>query len=292
MSKAISQLSNSPISQALLTVIIYALYGTIIGVSLIPSAFLLQGAWHMFLTVRTPLSVPAFSIACGLALFLYFCTGTVVMGSFIRLVTLGIKPGRYPVLSLTMLRWMVYSGVYHLAGMTILAYVPMSFLGILFCKLMGAKIGKNVRLNTWFLNDAYLLEIGDNVVIGGKTDVSCHTVEGGKLILQRVKIGDNTLIGQRCYVSPGVTIGANCVIGQYAFIRKGTEIPDKSVISAIAGMPIRAVARIEREGLGGPRTRSAAGPSGDVADVKGHQSAAPNPADPSEEHDMTDGRSA
>jgi acetyltransferase-like isoleucine patch superfamily enzyme len=158
-----------------------------------------------------------------------------------------MKAGRYPMVSFTMLRWLIYSGVYHLAGKTILDYLPLSFLIIIFFRIVGAKIGKNAALNTWFLNDAYLLEIGDNVVIGGKSDISCHTFEKGTLLLQHVKIGDNTLIGQQCYISPGVTIGKNCVIGQYSFIRKNKQIPDRTVIAALGGLPIRAITRMENE---------------------------------------------
>jgi acetyltransferase-like isoleucine patch superfamily enzyme len=210
-----------------------------------PSVAFVYLAWGWFMSTPTVLSLSAFSVCLGLALYLYFFTGVIVMGTAVRLFSLGIKPGTYPFVSLTMLRWMIYSGIYHLAGTTILAYVPMSFLGLLFFRIFGARLGKNVRLNTWTLNDAYLLEIGDNVVVGGKTDISCHTIEGGKLLLQPVRIGADTLIGQRCYVSPGVVIGRRCVIGQYAFLRKNTTVPDRSIISAIAGMPIRAVSRIE-----------------------------------------------
>jgi len=90
------------------------------------------------------------------------------------------------------------------------------------------------------------MEISDNVVIGGKSDISCHTFEKGFLLLQSVKIGANTLIGQQCYVSPGVTIGNNCVIGQYSFIRKNKIIPDNSVIAALGGLPIREITRLEK----------------------------------------------
>jgi acetyltransferase-like isoleucine patch superfamily enzyme len=123
----------------------------------------------------------------------------------------------------------------------------MTFLITMFFRIIGAKIGKNVQINTWFLNDAYLLEIGDNVVIGGKTDVSCHSFEGGSLILNNVTIGCHTLIGQRCYISPGTTIGENSVIGQYVYVRKNTVVPPRTVLSSIAGLPLRTVARIERQ---------------------------------------------
>ena len=115
-----------------------------------------------------------------------------------------------------------------MAGRLVLSFVPMSFFINIFFKIVGAKIGKNVRINSWFLNDAYLLEIGDNVFIGGKTDVSCHTFENNVLILKNVKIGANSTIGQRCYISPGATIGDHSVIGQYCFIRKNKTIPPHS----------------------------------------------------------------
>jgi len=66
-------------------------------------------------------------------------------------------------------------------------------------------------------------------------------------LLQHVKIGDNSFIGQQCYISPGVTIGKNCIIGQYSFIRKNKDIPDRTVIAALGGMPIRAITRLENE---------------------------------------------
>jgi acetyltransferase-like isoleucine patch superfamily enzyme len=246
MKRILAIVGESELIQAAVTLVVYAAHAAVIGLSLLPSIYLLSFAKRTFLADGSPLHVVAFSVACGLAVFLYFITGTIVMSLLIRIISLGMKAGRYPMYSFTMVRWLIYSGIYHLAGKTILDYLPMSFLGILFFRIMGARIGKNVSLNTWFLNDAYLMEISDNVVIGGKSDISCHTFEKGFLLLQSVKIGANTLIGQQCYVSPGVTIGNNCVIGQYSFIRKNKIIPDNSVIAALGGLPIREITRLEK----------------------------------------------
>jgi acetyltransferase-like isoleucine patch superfamily enzyme len=249
MKKALDLLANSPFTQVVITLIVYALYGTLVGLSLVPSMFLLWYAWQVLMTATLAAGIVIFSICCGLALFLYFITGAVVLGLALRIITLGIKPGRYPFVSFVMVRWLVYSGIYQLATTTILAHVPVSFVGNLFFRLFGAKLGKNVKVNTSFLNDAYLLEIGDDVVIGGKTDISCHSIERGTLILRPVKIGSGTLIGQGCYISPGVTIGSNCVIGQYAFLRKNAVVPDRAIMGAIGAMPIRAVTKIEKGGF-------------------------------------------
>ena len=79
----------------------------------------------------------------------------------------------------------------------------------MFYILLGAKIGKNVFINTPKLSDAYLLELGDNVVIGGDSAITCHIFEGNSLILGKIKIGSNSLIGAESYIMPGVTIGEN-----------------------------------------------------------------------------------
>lgn len=246
MKKILAFVGESEIVKAILTLIVYCFNAAIIGVSLVPSVYLLAWAWKAWMTAPSFEHVLLFSIACGASVFVYFITGSIVMSVTIRLISNGMKPGRYPMFSLTMLRWLIYSGVYHIAGKTILEYLPLSFLVVIFFRIVGAKIGKNSAINTWFLNDAYLLEIGNNVVIGGKSDISCHTFEKGTLLLEHVKIGSNTFIGQQCYISPGVTIGEHCVIGQYAFVRKNKVIPDRAVISALAGMPIRAISKLEK----------------------------------------------
>jgi acetyltransferase-like isoleucine patch superfamily enzyme len=246
MKKFLTFVGNSEIIKAAFTLVIYVGNAAILGISLAPSIFLLVLSRREFLMQATPLHVFEFSIACGAAVFVYFITGTIVMSIAIRILSIGMGAGKYPMFSFTVLRWLVYSGVYHLAGKTILDFLPMSFLCTIFFRITGAKIGKNVSINSWYLNDAYLLEIGDNVVIGGKTDISCHTFENNSLILQRITIGSNTLVGQQCYISPGVSIGSRCVIGQYSFIRKNTNIPDRSVIASLGGLPIREITRLER----------------------------------------------
>jgi acetyltransferase-like isoleucine patch superfamily enzyme len=246
MKKLLSLLANSEIVSAVATCFIYLFYAAVLGLSLFPSVSLLAYCLRHLSPLLSIRSIAYLSLGCGCAIMLFFAAGTIVLSLTIRLCSLGIKAGKYPMTSFTMVRWLIYSGLYNLAGRLILTNIPMSFLMNLFFRIVGAKIGRNVQINSWFLNDAYLLTIGDNVVIGGKTDVSCHTFEQGFLILKNVTIGGGTFIGQRCYISPGVTIGEKCVIGQYAFVRKNTVVPDRTTLSAIAGLPVRTVARIEK----------------------------------------------
>lgn len=263
MKKVILFIAESAITQIVITLITYTVYAAILGLTLVPSVYVIIFSFKKYL-LQT-ITIPDLSLFCfflGLALYLYFISGVIIMSIVIRILSYGMKPGKYPQASFSMLRWLIYSGIYHIAGSTILNFIPMTFFTNLFFKLMGAKIGKNVYINTWFLNDAYLLEIEDNVVIGGKCDISCHTFENNSLVLSPIKIGEGTLIGTRCYISPGVTIGKRCKIGMYSFIRKNSTIPDGTFISSIAGMNIKDVALLEsiRGRLGKPVSKGKSDP--------------------------------
>jgi acetyltransferase-like isoleucine patch superfamily enzyme len=247
MKNILSMIIKSPFVSGLLTSITNIFYGLVVGVALFPGLVIIIKTWHYLPDHESYKAIFILALSCGLSIVVFFTWGVILFGLLIRIISSGVKSGTYSVSSITMFRWLMYSGLYNIAGYLILQFIPMSFLLRIFFRLVGAKIGKNVQINTWFLNDAYLLEIGDNVVIGGKTDVSCHTFERGKLHLDKIKIGDNSAIGQHCYISPGVIISENCVIGQYSFVRKNTIIPPKTILSAIAGLPIRHVAKIEKE---------------------------------------------
>lgn len=246
MKKVIALIANSTVIQILITLITYIFYGLVMGISLIPSVYLVIFTFIHYTAPSMALySIALFCVSIGLAVYLYFIIGVVVMGLVIRILSLGIKPGKYPRQSLVMIRWLICSGVYHMAGSTILNYIPMTYFTTLFFKLMGAKIGRNVYINTWNLNDAYLMNIADNVVIGGKSDLSCHTFERDHLLLYPITIGEGTLIGTRCYINPGVTIGKHCLLGIGSVIRKHTNLPDRTKLSTLPGMDMKKVIAVE-----------------------------------------------
>jgi acetyltransferase-like isoleucine patch superfamily enzyme len=92
-----------------------------------------------------------------------------------------------------------------------------------------------------------MLELGDNVVIGGDASITCHIFEGNQLILGKIKIGSNVLIGAESYIMPGVTIEDNCNIGLKASIRKNKTISEKSMILSFPGTPAKKIAELLKE---------------------------------------------
>jgi acetyltransferase-like isoleucine patch superfamily enzyme len=251
LSGAISRLAGSKPVEVLLTVVVYGFFVAVLAASLTPSAWLLilgSGYWLPGFGAAPAAAGAAFALALNvaLALYSYFVVGILLQGVLIRLLSLGIKPGTYPAVSGTTVRWLLISGIYTVTIRTILPMVLVSALTNLYFRIIGCKMGKNVKINTPMLNDAYLLTLGDNVVVGGAADLSCHLFEHNHLVLGPISVGDNTLIGAHCYVSPGVSIGANCVIGLHSFIRSGKQIPDNTVVTSVGSTNVRTANSIER----------------------------------------------
>ncbi len=249
----LKKLADSSLLQVPVTLVVYTFYGLILGISLVPSGYLILTAINRYgpnLTAKSGYIVIEnlilICLSAGLALFLFFITGLIVMGTIIRFLSLGIKPGSYSTATPTVFRWLIFSGIYTMAVTIILPVIPMTFFALLFFKIIGAKIGKNCQINTYMLNDAYLLEIEDNVIVGGQTDISCHIFENNKLILKRIKIGSGTMIGAHCYISPGVTIGKNCVIGLNSYIRKDNNIPDNTRVTSVGAVSFKTAGKLEK----------------------------------------------
>ncbi|KAJ7127673.1 AMP-dependent synthetase and ligase [Mycena epipterygia] len=93
-------------------------------------------------------------------------------------------------------------------------------------RAMGAKIGRRVY---WpgsgiFCLDPELLEIGDDVVFGSRSEV--FTTD--RLGTARVIVGDGAMIADRVVLLPGVRIGKLTVMGSGALALRDTEYKDGS----------------------------------------------------------------
>lgn len=85
-------------------------------------------------------------------------------------------------------------------------------------RAMGAKIGKRVY---WpgsgiYCPDPELLEIGDDVVFGSRSEVFTSDSIGWA----KVRVARGAMIADRVVLSPGVTIGRQCVMGSGALARR------------------------------------------------------------------------
>lgn len=246
MKKLVQALMQNTIVYSLLSLIVYAFYAAVIGISIAPAIYLL----HMFITkigIATPVNMLLFALTIGASVYITFIVSLFVFAIVEKILMLGVKPGKYSTSSLTFFRWLITSGLHVVLLTAVLPFMVGTPWATMFYKIIGCKIGKNVFINTARVFDAYLLEIDDNVVVGGYANITCHIFEGNNIILGKIKIGSNTLIAGNTFIMPGVTIGKHCNIGLYSYVRKNKTIEDNSMIMAIPGLDVKKVAEIVKE---------------------------------------------
>jgi acetyltransferase-like isoleucine patch superfamily enzyme len=114
----------------------------------------------------------------------------------------------------------------------------------IYLRIAGAKIGKGVFVNSKHIYDAYLLELKNDVLIGGEVFLNCHLFEGGNLVLGKIVLAEGTTVGARAYITPGVQTGKNSKVGMDTYIRRNTKTNDGEAIVAMPGMNARAVIKL------------------------------------------------
>ena len=208
-------------------IVLYFIGSLIIAISLLPSYFLFM----QFLKTGN-----LFLMLFGLA-FSYFVFGIVLMfvvAIVVRVFRIRLMPGTYKIGGKESLIWLLNAGFISLVRFLFLPFTRSS-INVFFYRLLGAKIGKNVIINTTCVYDPHLLEIGDNTVIGGDAVIIGHSAEGNKLIVAPIKIGKNVSIGQYATILPGSVIEDGAIIGAMSLVPKFKRVKK----GIWGGVPIR-----------------------------------------------------
>lgn len=197
---------------------------TVLSLSLFPMIYLFYWVWHTMSAYQPWLKILAFSFSLGFGYFLFgicliaLCALTKTVFGF------KIKPGLFSIYSEQALHWLAYNSLILLANSAFLDILRLSPFQTLFYRWMGAKVGNEANINTAGLADLSMLEIGDNVLIGGGTALICHASERGLLRLSPTKIGNNVSIGLNSVIMPDCEIGDNASIAPCSYLPKGTKI--------------------------------------------------------------------
>ncbi len=226
--------------QHVLSVLVMAMVGVIIGLAIVPSYLLFDWMATTIDGQSRVIEVVVTCISLGLGYIVWGVSLIVICGVLGGLFRIRKPEGRYPLRSFITIQW-AFSLVFHRVAQMFLKQVVPSFLANLYYRMMGAKIGKGVQLNSENINDASMLIFGDGVVVGGGATINGHLVESGEIVLAPVRIGNGALIGGGSIVQPGCTIGDGAVIGSRAVVPKWTEVPAGEVW---AGIPARFIKNV------------------------------------------------
>lgn len=117
-------------------------------------------------------------------------------------------------------------------------FLPVPLLRLVYLAL-GARLGDNTYSAGTIL-DPPLTYIGNNCIIGHDAVLFSHAIEGRRLSLSAIRIGNNVTIGATAVVMSGVTIGDGAIISAGAVVTKGSNIGKNEVWG---GVPARLLKR-------------------------------------------------
>ncbi|MFQ5681332.1 MAG: DapH/DapD/GlmU-related protein [Candidatus Omnitrophota bacterium] len=222
--------------QLLFTFALYCLGIAVIGLAIYPGALLCFFLWRNSLTFPVAARVLWLCLGIAAAYFVYGISLIFIVGAIRIIFRLSLREGEYPLRSRGMLRWAFVNSLVLVVSHTFMDFILLTPLVNLFYRMMGAKLGRNVQINSKFCADFSLLEIGDEAVIGGHATVIAHSFERNRLILKKVKIGRRAIIGLNSVVLPGADIGDGALIAAGAVLGKNTVVGPRDVYF---GVPAR-----------------------------------------------------
>ncbi len=218
----------------------------VLGFSLFPMIYFFYAVWKFMGAYAVWMKILAFSFSLAFGFFLFGTTLIFLCVLTKNIFRFKIAPGLFTIHSKDALSWTGYNCMILIANSAFLDIFRLSPFQILFYRLMGAKIGERVIVNTGGLADLSMLEIGNDVLIGGGVALICHGSERGFLRLAPTKIGNQVSIGLGSVIMPDVEIGDGASIAPCSFVPKGTKIPPKGVWG---GNPVKDLRAARREAL-------------------------------------------
>ncbi|MBF0531877.1 MAG: hypothetical protein HQL23_02145 [Candidatus Omnitrophica bacterium] len=220
------------IIQSIIVLCLYFLGTMVVGLSLVPSLMLFLNLLRW--TAGWDILARALMLGLGMAggFFLFGIILLLLVGLLNIVLQLRLKEGYYGFKDSEMLKWFFLNALVQAVKAFFMDFMLLTPFASLFYRMMGAKLGYNVQINSKNVADLSLLEIGDNAVIGGNATVICHIFERKGLKLKKVKIGANALIGLNSVIMPGVEIGDNAIVPAGAIVPKDTKLGPREVFRA------------------------------------------------------------
>lgn len=222
------------IIQGIIVLFLYFLGALVIGFALTPSIMLFLNLlyWTAPLSDGIKAAVLGLGIAGG---FFIFGLALLVLVGFLNIIlNLRLKEGHYGFKDGELFKWYFLNALVQGVKAFFMDFMLLTPFASLFYRMMGAKLGQNVQINSKNVADISLLEIGENSVIGGNATVIGHIFERKGLKLKKIKIGANVVVGLNSVIMPGVEIGDGAIVAAGVIVPKDTIIPPRTVYTGPA----------------------------------------------------------
>ncbi|MBH1937432.1 amino acid adenylation domain-containing protein [Streptomyces sp. AV19] len=104
-------------------------------------------------------------------------------------------------------------------------------------RLFGARIGRRVWLNTTYLTEFDLVDVGDDAAVGEFTSLQTHLFEDRVMKMSRVRVGAGASVGMRSVVLYDARVGAGAGVDALSLVMKGERLPDRTRWRGIPSRP-------------------------------------------------------
>lgn len=211
--------------QILMLMPLYVLASLSLGLCLVPGIWLVKSVFAASAEWLPFFQFWALGVSLAAGYFLYGFALLLVAPALNFAIRGNLKAWRGPYFSLESFKWFLHNGCVYLARYTFLEFVTPTPISNLFYQMMGMKIGRGVVINSTFISDPSLIEIGDKTTIGGSVTLVAHYGQGGLLVIAPVKIGKGCTIGLKATVMGGAEIGDGAKVMPHSVVMPKTVIP-------------------------------------------------------------------
>ena len=217
---------------------VYAFFCLLLGTALTPGVLLFQ--WVLQWSEPFSMVLRALCLGTGLAVaYLFYGLSLVGLVSVVNSVfRLRLSPWKGPYYSAATLKWFLHNGLAYLVRFTFLEMITPSPVALMYFRWMGMKIGRGCQINTSWISDPSLIELGDHVTVGGSVTLVAHYGQGGLLVIAPVKIGNNVTLGIKATVMGGAVLGDGCKLLPHSVVLPKTVIPPGETWGGVPAMKV------------------------------------------------------
>lgn len=191
-----------------------------------------QELWHFFLL--------PFIIFIGIAITIYY--QILLSGLIINLFKIKYKPGvyTYSYKDKTSFKWLIICTLYTPIR-KMFEIFPLGGIKTTYYRLLGMNTGENTLVGGTIM-DPCLTEFGDNCTMGLYAVIygHIHDYEKGTILLDKIKIGNNCVIGAGAFIMPGAVLEDNVKLAAGAVVKKGQVLKAGLIY---AGIPAKEIKR-------------------------------------------------
>ena len=174
-------------------------------------------------------------VALALGVVLHAVSVPVMLALVVALKWLIIgrfKEGSYPLWGSMYLRWWFVTRLLGVAPVTHMTGTP---LAAAYLRCLGAKVGRNVFLESLEIDCPDLVEIGNDCSLENSAWIHVAEVAYGELHMRRVRIADGCTIGVRSGLSGGAAMEQGASLRDLTCVRTGVTVPrDEEWIGSVA----------------------------------------------------------